>query len=279
MTLIGILALVVALVISIALHEVGHMVPAKKFGVKVTQYMVGFGPTIWSTKKGDTEYGAKAVLLGGYIRMIGMFLRPRRQDQSKQHRPARDSDRTGPRGVRGRDHGAGRREADVLQPLRAEEARGDARRTHHEPADRLGPVHRGVRRIRHTDAQHNGVHGHRVCSDRRRPRRNLRGGVGDTTGAAAAGLQTGDQIVAWDAVPVSDWPILSQAIRDSQPGNHEVTVVRDGREITLEFPSPRLTVRCSATPRKLADSWECPRSWNWNRCRSPRYPGKCGTFR
>ena len=73
MTLIGILALVVALVISIALHEVGHMVPAKKFGVKVTRYMVGFGPTIWSTKKGDTEYGAKAVLLGGYIRMIGMF--------------------------------------------------------------------------------------------------------------------------------------------------------------------------------------------------------------
>ena len=51
---------------------------------------------------------------------------------------------------------------------------------------------------------------------------------------------------------MSDWPILSQAIRDSQPGNHEVTVVRDGREITLEFPSPRLTVRCSATPRKLA---------------------------
>ena len=73
MTLIGIVALVLALVVSIALHEVGHMVPAKKFGVKVTQYMIGFGPTLWSRTRGDTQYGVKAVLLGGYIRMIGMF--------------------------------------------------------------------------------------------------------------------------------------------------------------------------------------------------------------
>ena len=73
MTLVGIVALVIALVISIALHELGHMAPAKKFGVKVTQYMIGFGPTLWSTKKGDTEYGVKGFLLGGYIRMIGMF--------------------------------------------------------------------------------------------------------------------------------------------------------------------------------------------------------------
>lgn len=49
------------------------MVPAKKFGVKVTQYMVGFGPTLWSKLKGDTEYGVKAIPLGGYIRMIGMI--------------------------------------------------------------------------------------------------------------------------------------------------------------------------------------------------------------
>ena len=47
--------------------------PAKKFGVKVTQYMVGFGPTIWSRRAGETEYGIKAIPLGGYIRMIGMF--------------------------------------------------------------------------------------------------------------------------------------------------------------------------------------------------------------
>ena len=55
----GVLIFAVGLLLSIALHEIGHMVPAKKFGVKVTQYMVGFGPTVWSRKRGDTEYGAQ----------------------------------------------------------------------------------------------------------------------------------------------------------------------------------------------------------------------------
>ncbi len=57
---------------SIALHEVGHLVPGKKFGVKTTQYFVGFGKTLWSKRIGETEYGFKAVPLGGYIRMVGM---------------------------------------------------------------------------------------------------------------------------------------------------------------------------------------------------------------
>jgi membrane-associated protease RseP (regulator of RpoE activity) len=59
--------------VSIGLHEIGHLVPAKLFGVKVTQYMIGFGPTLWSKRKGETEYGVKAIPLGGYISMIGMF--------------------------------------------------------------------------------------------------------------------------------------------------------------------------------------------------------------
>jgi membrane-associated protease RseP (regulator of RpoE activity) len=69
----GVLFVALGVGISIGLHEVGHLVPAKKFGVKVTQYMVGFGPTLWSTRRGETEYGVKAIPLGGYIRMIGMF--------------------------------------------------------------------------------------------------------------------------------------------------------------------------------------------------------------
>ncbi len=68
----GVVIFAVGLLLSIALHEIGHMVPAKRFGVKVTQYMVGFGPTVFSRKRGDTEYGLKAIPLGGYIRMIGM---------------------------------------------------------------------------------------------------------------------------------------------------------------------------------------------------------------
>lgn len=71
--LVGVLVVAVGIALSIALHEVGHLVPAKAFGVKVTQYMVGFGPTILSRRKGETEYGLKAVPLGGYIAMIGMY--------------------------------------------------------------------------------------------------------------------------------------------------------------------------------------------------------------
>jgi membrane-associated protease RseP (regulator of RpoE activity) len=68
----GIAFLVVGLMVSIALHEFGHMVPAKRFGVKVSEYFVGFGPTLWSRKRGETEYGVKAFPLGGYVRLVGM---------------------------------------------------------------------------------------------------------------------------------------------------------------------------------------------------------------
>src|SRR5581483_8069362 len=85
----GVLIFALGLLLSIALHEVGHMVPAKKFGVKVTQYMVGFGPTVWSRKKGDTEYGIKGIPLGGYIRMIGMV--PPRADGKPSRWPRRMS--------------------------------------------------------------------------------------------------------------------------------------------------------------------------------------------
>src|SRR5690606_12935391 len=70
---VGVLVLVVGLIVSIALHEVGHLVPAKRFGVRVSQYMVGFGPTMWSWRRGETEYGVKAVPLGGFVRMTGMY--------------------------------------------------------------------------------------------------------------------------------------------------------------------------------------------------------------
>jgi len=71
--LIGLLIFIVVLLGSIALHEVGHMVPAKRFGVRVSHYMVGFGPTLWSRTKGETEYGFKAIPLGGYVRLVGMY--------------------------------------------------------------------------------------------------------------------------------------------------------------------------------------------------------------
>lgn len=71
--ILGIVIIALGLAISIGLHEIGHLVPAKRFGVRVSQYMIGFGPTIFSRKRGETEYGLKAVPLGGYISMAGMF--------------------------------------------------------------------------------------------------------------------------------------------------------------------------------------------------------------
>ena len=85
LTLFGVLVFAIGLLGSIALHELGHLLPAKRFGVKVPQYMVGFGPTLWSRKKGDTEYGIKAIPLGGYIRMIGMFPPNPAGVQDKEH--------------------------------------------------------------------------------------------------------------------------------------------------------------------------------------------------
>lgn len=71
--LVGVIVMALGVGASIALHELGHLLPAKRFGVKVTQYMIGFGPTVWSRTIGETEYGLKLVPLGGYCRMIGMF--------------------------------------------------------------------------------------------------------------------------------------------------------------------------------------------------------------
>jgi len=80
----GWLCLLLGLAVSIALHEIGHLLPAKKFGVKVTKYMVGFGPTLFSRKRGETEYGIKAIPLGGYIQMVGM-LPPSEPDSNKRN--------------------------------------------------------------------------------------------------------------------------------------------------------------------------------------------------
>jgi membrane-associated protease RseP (regulator of RpoE activity) len=73
MTALGIVLFFLGILISIAWHELGHFTTAKWFGIKVPEFMVGFGRTIWSRKIGETEFGFKAIPLGGYIRMIGMI--------------------------------------------------------------------------------------------------------------------------------------------------------------------------------------------------------------
>jgi membrane-associated protease RseP (regulator of RpoE activity) len=83
---IGIVLFALAILISVALHECGHMWVARATGMKVRRYFVGFGPTLWSTRRGETEYGVKAVPLGGFCDIAGMTtvedLAPDEQDRA-----------------------------------------------------------------------------------------------------------------------------------------------------------------------------------------------------
>ena len=88
----GVVTFVVAILVSIGLHEFGHLVPAKKFGCKVPQWFIGFGPTVWSKQIGDTEYGVKAIPLGGYVKIVGM-LPPGPPTSSRRRRTTRTARR------------------------------------------------------------------------------------------------------------------------------------------------------------------------------------------
>ena len=70
--LLGVAIFIVALLVSVMLHEAGHFATAKLFGMKATQFFIGFGQTIWSRKKGETEYGVKAIPAGGFVKIVGM---------------------------------------------------------------------------------------------------------------------------------------------------------------------------------------------------------------
>ena len=83
LTVLGIVAFAAGLLFSIAFHEYGHFSWARRFGMRVPQFMVGFGPTIFSRTRGETEYGVKAIPLGGYIRIIGM-IPPAEENESKR---------------------------------------------------------------------------------------------------------------------------------------------------------------------------------------------------
>ncbi|WP_144118948.1 M50 family metallopeptidase [Catellatospora sichuanensis] len=72
MNALGITLFALVILISVSLHEAGHMGTAKAFGMKVTRYFVGFGPTLWSFRRGETEYGVKGIPLGGFVKIVGM---------------------------------------------------------------------------------------------------------------------------------------------------------------------------------------------------------------
>ena len=72
MSFLGVIAFIIALLFSVMVHEAGHFVTARHFHMKVTEFFLGFGKRLWSVKRGETEFGIKAIPAGGYCRIVGM---------------------------------------------------------------------------------------------------------------------------------------------------------------------------------------------------------------
>ncbi len=239
--ILGIVIIVIGLAISIALHELGHLIPAKLFGVKVGQYMVGFGRTVFSFRRGETEYGLKAIPLGGYISMAGMYP------------PARE-------GQRGRTATTGMYEALVQDPearehvdTPAEEARAFYKLSVWKRVVIMlgGPFMNlllGILLIGIVICGHGIVVGTStlgtvseclvpVSADRQ----ECAADDPDAPGHEA-GLEPGDTIVSIDGTPIATPADASPIIRDSAGVPLAFVVERDGEQVDVTV-TPALTER------------------------------------
>jgi len=240
--ILGVVVMALGILVSIGLHEVGHLVPAKRFGVHVGQYMIGFGKTLWSRKFGETEYGLKAIPLGGYISMAGMYP------------PAKGE--TTPR-----DASTGYMDT-LMQEARdtstqALEPGNEHRMFYNLPSWKRiiimlgGPTMNlliglllytivlcGFGVVQTTTT----VGSVSECvlpatSDRQTCE------TGDTTApGAAAGLKPGDVLLSINGTPIQEWTDATAIIRDSAGEPLSIVVDRDGSEQTLEA-EPILTER------------------------------------
>jgi membrane-associated protease RseP (regulator of RpoE activity) len=247
--LLGVVAFVVAILASIGLHELGHMIPAKAFGGKVTQYFIGFGPTVWSRTKGETEYGIKAIPVGGYVKIVGML------PPDKEHAGKVEYDADGNRVVTVRRSNTGLF-AQLISDARAAEwetiTAADEHRlfyrmawwkkvvvmaggptvnlliafaifaglfaTYGNPADEV--IHPTVSKVEAcvVPAAEDG----RVCTAK-----------DPVSPAQRAGLQAGDRFVSFNGTPIHDWTDMQDLIRDNRNGAATIVVERDGKQVTL----------------------------------------------
>ena len=211
MDLIGWVIFIVALLFSVMLHETGHFVTAKKFGMKVTRYFVGFGPTIWSTWRGETEYGIKALPLGGFVKIVGMTSLDEVDDPADEPR----SFRSQPAWQRIIVLCAGSFMHFVLAfVLIFGLALGVG--IENDNTTQLGPISSCV--AANLTQLNNGTC---TASDKPSP-------------AKEAGLRAGDKVTAFDGKPMSNWTQLGDAIRAVRPGAAvTITVLRDGKTVAL----------------------------------------------
>lgn len=229
----GVLVMVVGIGASIALHELGHLLPAKRFGVKVPQYMIGFGPTLWSRRFGETEVGVKAIPLGGYVRMVGMFPPARGGDERMLRRSS-----TG-------------RFSQLVDQARSESMEevgpGDENRvfyklsTPRKVAIMLGgptvnliigvTLIAGVFMAYGVPTLTTRIATISSCVPSAAPTvstPNPGCSPGDPAAPASAGLRPGDVIVAIDGTPVDRWDQVTAAVRDAAGRKVTFTVTRDG---------------------------------------------------
>ncbi|MFD8566035.1 M50 family metallopeptidase [Streptomyces sp. NPDC057694] len=232
MMILGIVVFVVGLLVSIAWHELGHLSTAKLFGIRVPQYMVGFGPTLFSRKKGDTEYGVKAIPLGGYIRMIGMF--PPGADGKIEARS------TSP--FRSMVEDARAAAFEELQP-------GDETRLFYtrKPWKRVivmfaGPFMNLILAVGlfftvlmgfGITQQTNTVSSVSDCVIQASAKRDTCKASDPQSPAKAAGLRAKDKIVSFNGVTTDKWNTLSDEIRESAGKTVPIVVERDGQQKTL----------------------------------------------
>ena len=242
LVVLGILIFALGLLFSIAFHELGHLATAKLFGIKVTQYMVGFGRTLFSRRRGDTEYGVKAIPLGGYIRMIGMF--PPRRHGERTSGPFRSMIEDA-REAAAEEVGPGDEDQQVYQ---------------RQPWKRVivmlaGPVMNlilatgifaGVLMGYGTSQPTTTVSTVSECVLPANVQDTARCPAGAPPApAAAAGFQPGDRIVEFNGRPYQSWNELQLSIRGSS-GTVPVVVERQGQRVPL-------TVTLMQTPRPKLD--------------------------
>jgi membrane-associated protease RseP (regulator of RpoE activity) len=232
--LFGVIAFVVALLTSVMLHEAGHFLTAKRYGMKATQFFVGFGPTIWSRKPGETEYGIKAILLGGYVRIIGYT--PLEQIDPKDRRRAFYLRPASQRAV---VIGAGVVMNFVLGFV-------------------LIVILVMSIGLRDNGTQTTLVESVSPCVPA--TLENAACGSGSPASPAAqAGLRAGDKIVSWGGRPVSDWDDLRTTILAATPGTEvPVVVVRGSGQQTLRVRPAAVEgdAFLGMSPRIVGEGWD-----------------------
>jgi len=229
---VGWVVLLFALAVSIGVHELGHMVPAKMFGVRVPRYMIGFGPTLWSTRRGETEYGIKAIPLGGYTKLVGMVppaeavgARPATGAIAQLVQDARDA--SAEEILPGEDHRAFYR---LSVPKKVVVMAGGilANLVFAGVLLVLVLVGMGVPTLTTTV----GEVGECVYPADATTEYECTAADQPSPGAAA-GLRTGDVLVSFDGRPVEEWSDFTAAVRGSTGQDIPLVVERAGERITL----------------------------------------------